>query len=346
MTSLSVVVPFLNPGQPFRECLEGLLNQNYEHSEFILVDNGSTDGSAEAASQFATSHSQVRWKLLHEGKPGASAARNAGAREASGDWLVFTDADCVPEADWLRDLVAAIGVSSDSIAALAGCIKPDFPINPVAKFLGVYTLPPNREERLYREFTLVRGGFPTANLAVRRDVFQRIEGFDESIPIYGEDHGLCAAIYESGYAIKTLTKALVRHHHRTNLGGLLRQSFGFGKSHALALRYFVPGACICRGPGFSRVNIRAGARLWIDFNQADKKMLAALLAGYSWWPLWLLPLAYFAYLCGSVFRKNAEADFQIQRIETPVLALLLLTKSASLTFGRLVGSIRYGVLCV
>jgi hypothetical protein len=216
----------------------------------------------------------------------------------------------------------------------------------VAKLLGFFTLPPNSEESIHCEFTLVKGGFPAANMAVQRTLYDHIGGFDNDIPYGGEDHDLCARIYKAGYCIKTLTNAVVLHNHRTGLRGLIKQSYAYGKSHALSLRSSVPGAFICQAPMMDIQRIQPGSRVWIDVNQADKKMLVALLAGGLWTPLWVLPLAYFLYLCASIFRRSKQAGSPIRIHESPLCASLLLLKSASMTTGRLFGSLHHGVLCI
>ena len=106
MTSLdfSVVVPVFNAAKYVERCVRALLAQTYaaDRFEILLVDNNSTDGSAEIVSAFR------RVKLLREFEQGSYAARNAGSREAHGEVLVFTDPDCEPRADWLEQIGSAM----------------------------------------------------------------------------------------------------------------------------------------------------------------------------------------------------------------------------------------------
>ena len=104
MIRISVVVPFHNSERYLAKCIEDLLSQQYpvEHYEVVMIDNNSADGSAEIVKRYP------RVKLIAESKQGAYAARNRGVREARGGIIAFTDADCVPAADWLKEIDSAM----------------------------------------------------------------------------------------------------------------------------------------------------------------------------------------------------------------------------------------------
>ena len=98
---ISVIVPVYNSEVWLEGCIQALLKQTYSEGrcEYILVDNGSTDGSAAIMRHYPA----VR--LLSETKRGAYAARNRGLQEARGEIIAFTDSDCVPRSDWLEQIV-------------------------------------------------------------------------------------------------------------------------------------------------------------------------------------------------------------------------------------------------
>ena len=118
---LSVVIPVLNAASTLPKCLDSLAAQDFLDAEFVLVDNGSSDGSIELIRQFMKQRPKLNLRLIEEVHPGASAARNRGASQTVGDWLVFTDSDCVADSDWLADLADAIRAYSD-VAAFAGTV--------------------------------------------------------------------------------------------------------------------------------------------------------------------------------------------------------------------------------
>jgi glycosyltransferase involved in cell wall biosynthesis len=87
---LSVVIPVYNRAALVHRSLESCLRQDYDRFEVVVVDDGSTDGSADAVRQ----HADPRIRLFSQAKnQGQCPARNLGAREARGDWLVFLDSD-------------------------------------------------------------------------------------------------------------------------------------------------------------------------------------------------------------------------------------------------------------
>lgn len=111
---LSVVVPVYNVERYLDECMESLLAQTYSPIEFILVNDGSTDGSAVICDRYAALDERVR--VFHKSNSGVSAARNLGIREARGEYVTFIDSDdslCSSEAyaDCMRIFDLEPGVS-------------------------------------------------------------------------------------------------------------------------------------------------------------------------------------------------------------------------------------------
>lgn len=88
---ISVIVPVYNVEAYLPECMESILNQDYDHLEIILIDDGSTDGSGGICDSYAEKDNRV--KVIHQKNAGAAAAKNAGLRVASGEYLAFADSD-------------------------------------------------------------------------------------------------------------------------------------------------------------------------------------------------------------------------------------------------------------
>ena len=97
---ISVIVPFHNVERYIKVCVDGLRAQSYPRDRFeiILVDNNSTDRSAEIAAQYCDV------TLLRQSEPGSYAARNMGIRAAHGEIIVTIDPDCRPDEDWLEQV--------------------------------------------------------------------------------------------------------------------------------------------------------------------------------------------------------------------------------------------------
>lgn len=86
----AVIIPAFNASATLRQAVDSVLAQTYAPHEIIVIDDGSTDATAQVARSYGT-----RVTLISQGNSGVSAARNAGARAANAEWLCFLDAD-----DW------------------------------------------------------------------------------------------------------------------------------------------------------------------------------------------------------------------------------------------------------
>ncbi len=343
MLSVSVVIPVRNAACTLPACLAALERLDPAPLEILLVDNGSTDGSLPLVQAFAWKHLSTKTQILEVPRRGAAAARNAGIQIAKGDLIAFMDSDCAPDPHWLRHLTDPF--SDPTVGAVAGRVVGAIQASTVELFSALYTLQsPNRPSR-WKQWTPWGGGYHTANLAVRRAMLQEVGGFDESM-MTGEDHDLCARLYERGAEIAFVSAARVAHYHRTTLAGMLRQAFGFGQGHAdLLRRHTARGLWVDlpRHPVFwSRCPIRA----WVNLASADKKVLAILALGALYGPLFFLLPIYGVWLAGSSRRRAREMVGSVSLSATLKLAGFLVLKSSAMTLGRWWGSVKYRVICL
>lgn len=207
-----------------------MLNQTIAPNvvEYLLVDNNSQDDTAsELRSLSARAASQgINIILLSETDIQSSyAARNRGIISAKGDILVFTDADCRPEPEWLAAIVAPfqtpeIGLVVGEIQALPG-----------DSLLERYA---DRKEILSQKFTIAHSFYPygqTANLAVRRIALDK-SGLFRPYLTTGGDADLCWRIQMSGqWQLHFAAEAVVKHRHRSTLKALKSQWQRYGRSN-------------------------------------------------------------------------------------------------------------------
>lgn len=344
MLSVSVVVPIRNAARTLPFCLAALERLVPQPLEVLLVDNGSTDGSPALLRTFACKHASRGVRIVEEPRPGISAARNAGIRAARGEVLAWTDSDCAPHPSWLRHLIAPF--ADPTVGGVAGRVLPAPAGSTVELFCGLYTFQTPDQPARHRRWTPWGGGYAGANFAVRRAVVQELGGYDEDIIYGGDDYDLCARLYSRGYAITYTPEAQVCHYHRATLRGMLRQAFGFGRSHPYLIRRHAPPGLWLELPRRSFCWSAFPARAWVDLASADKKVLAILLLGALYGPALLVLPLYAGWLAMAAARRARGIGTPVSPRGALSLAGLLVLKSAAMTGGRWWGSLKYGALCV
>lgn len=119
---VSVIVPVYNGASNLRSTVASVLAQRYCSFELILVDDGSTDSSGALIDDLAEADARIR--ALHQPNQGVSAARNRGIEEATGDWVVFLDADDQLVDPLLFDAVVRAGADDADIVCFASSDDP------------------------------------------------------------------------------------------------------------------------------------------------------------------------------------------------------------------------------
>ena len=211
---VSVVIPAHNAAGTLPKCVKACLNQTYTQVEVIVVDDGSEDDTPQAAQSFPI-------RYIRQDQAGPAAARNRGAREARGDLVAFTDADCIPEPDWVERLVE--GFTRDGIVGVGGTYGIANPDNLLARIVHEEIMA--RHARFGDEVDFL-GSF---NVAYRRSAFEAVGGFDEAFSApSAEDNDLAYRLADAGGAFRFMRAARVAHHHPTRLGSYLRTQMSHG----------------------------------------------------------------------------------------------------------------------
>ena len=113
---VSVIVPVYNVESFLRECLESIEGQSFLNYEVLIINDGSTDGSAKIAQEFVDKYDN--WHLIHKENGGLSSARNAGIARAKGEYICFVDSDDYIEKDYVQKLYdAACEYDADMVIA-------------------------------------------------------------------------------------------------------------------------------------------------------------------------------------------------------------------------------------
>lgn len=103
MYKVSVIIPIYNKEKSIKRCLDCLKSQSYNNLEFILVNDGSTDGSFKICNSLI--HQDNRFKIINQNNQGIGSARNTGMQAATGEFISFVDADDFIYPDYIKGLV-------------------------------------------------------------------------------------------------------------------------------------------------------------------------------------------------------------------------------------------------
>jgi GT2 family glycosyltransferase len=214
-TDISVIVPAFNAAEVLGSCLEALARQTLPRTayEIIVVDDGSTDRTAEVARAQAD-----RVLTVPNGGPGL--ARNAGARVARGGILVFTDADCRPEPDFLEKLTAPWR-ENPAIVGGKGVYRSE------QRALTARFVQAEYEDRYRRmaEFECI-DFVDTYAAAFRRETFLAYGGYSPLFPLASvEDQEFSFRLAEAGEKIVYCPEARTLHRHAATPGQYLRKKW-------------------------------------------------------------------------------------------------------------------------
>jgi len=209
---LSVIVPVHNGGEDLQRCLQGLAVSTRPPDEIIVVDDGSTDDSAAHAAALA-----ARVVATPAGPRGPAYARNRGAEAATGDVLVFVDADVVVHADTLARIEAVL-LGEPEVAALFGSYDDDPPARSAASLYKNLL-----HHHVHQHGEREAGTFWAGCGAVRRAVFLAAGGFDESYSRPSiEDIELGVRLRQAGHRIRLCPEVQATHLKRWTLASLWR----------------------------------------------------------------------------------------------------------------------------
>jgi GT2 family glycosyltransferase len=220
---IAVVVPTHNRATLLPRLVAALEAQRgVSHFEVIMVDDSSTDGTWEALTNLtASAKVTIRCERLAR-NAGPATARNVGWRASTATVVAFTDDDCVPQPGWLAALLAA----TDTADVVQGRTIPDPTqldrLGPFSRTLDVAS-----EDGYYQ----------TCNIAYRRDLLERLDGFHEQFRFpAGEDTDLAWRAKEAGATTTFAREAVVHHDVRpSSFSVAVRDSWRW-QSVALAVR--------------------------------------------------------------------------------------------------------------
>jgi len=213
----SVIVPAFNAEITLRDCLKALNDQTALKADYevIVVDDGSSDDTSKIAKQYNV-------KCVYQTNLGPAAARNRGASGAKGKIILFTDADCIPDRNWIYEM--ALPFEDSKVMGVKGAYKTR-QTQLAARFAQAEF--EDRYDLLQQHASIDM--IDTYSAAFRKDIFEQMGGFDERFTsANNEDTDFSYRLAAAGYKMVFNARAFVYHTHPDTLAKYLRVKFWRG----------------------------------------------------------------------------------------------------------------------
>jgi lipopolysaccharide/colanic/teichoic acid biosynthesis glycosyltransferase/glycosyltransferase involved in cell wall biosynthesis len=314
---ISIIIPAKNAARNLKACLHALIHQDglrfVEDYEVILVNDGSSDETASIGAEMGI-------KVISQMNAGPAAARNAGAKSASGEILLFTDSDCVPQLDWCLQMLKPF--ADPDVVGVKGaylCLEQ----NPVARFVQQ-----EFEHKYTRMAKQPKIDFiDTYSAAYRKSIFLENGGFEERFPVPSvEDQEFSFRLARKGYHLFFQPSARVYHTHDLNLRQYALRKWGIGYWKAYMLRWLPEKT-------FSDTYTPASQRLQILLLAG---LLLSLFVGIFWHWAWMFS----GFLLFLFYFSASNLLLQIKKNDSKILGislLLIMIRALTLGFGLLSG---------
>lgn len=217
---VSVIIPLYRDWYRLALCIKALSEQDYNRFEVIIINNCVEDGIPEGF------YIPENFRIITESKPGSYAARNAGLKKASGSLIAFTDSDCIPHPSWISNAVKTFEKDT-TCSRIAGKIE------------LFYSSPKPNNAELYEKvyafnqdlYVHLDGTGVTANLFVKRNVFDTVGFFDEDL-LSGGDYEWSVRARDAGYKIRYDENVRISHPARSRLIQLVTKAKRVGGGQA------------------------------------------------------------------------------------------------------------------
>ncbi len=218
---VSVVICAYNAERTMRACMESLVALDYPNYEVIVVDDGSRDRTAEIAKDFPG----VR--LIRQPNKGLSVARNVGMYAARGEFVAYTDSDCVVDPHWLTLMIGAMIENQ-----FDACGGPNYAPHEEGRLEACVAASPGAPSHVLTAADRAEH-LAGCNMVFRKSLLIKLGGFDPQFTAAGDDVDICWRTLDAGVALGFCPSAFVWHFRRNTLKAYYGQQRGYGKAEAL-----------------------------------------------------------------------------------------------------------------
>lgn len=215
---VSVIIPVRNEARKIGRCLEAVLAQSVKPHEVIVVDGHSTDNTVENAAKFPV-------KVLYEDYHNRAGGCQVGIDNAEGEYIAFTDADCIPDREWLESLLKEIDEGVVGVGGRVQDIGEGLWVRSVNLTLRTFLSGAKSRWGDYRG-AVKNLGVGGANGLCLKEALQGVGGFNVTLS-GAEDLDIGKKLERAGKLVYT-PDALVLHNHERGLWGFARQAYHYG----------------------------------------------------------------------------------------------------------------------
>jgi len=227
--NLSVILPAHNEESVIEETINSILSANYpRNKEIIVVNDGSTDRTADIVKKISEEKKQV--KLLNVKHGGKSKALNLGAKHAKYDTLVFLDADSSVDENSLKELIKPL--SNEKVVAVSGIVRAKLTKNPLTWFQDFEYIMSSGWRYICNKInsTSVVPGF----VLIKKQEFQKIGGFSNDT--LTEDFDIVLDLRKSGYKTVMNSSAIIYTNVPNTIKGLFSQRIRWGRGNLQVIK--------------------------------------------------------------------------------------------------------------
>jgi GT2 family glycosyltransferase len=270
---LSVIISAHNEAHLIGQQLEALSAQKWsEPWELIVVNNRSTDATVKVAETFRDRIPNLRVIDAND-RQGKAHAINVAARVARGESLAFCDADDVVGEGWIE----AMGTSLAAHEFVSGPLETERLNGGRLQMHRLNPQPTGLQEYVYPPYLPHAAG---SNIGIRRDVFERVGGFDESMYKL-QDTDFCWRVQLAGIKLVAVSGVVVHYRFRGGASSLIKQAFTNGIYNVFIYKKY-------RAHGMPKLAIKHGIASWIGLATSIGRLTKPEMRAYWLWDLgWL-----------------------------------------------------------
>lgn len=229
---ISIIIPAKNAEATIKKCLDSILNLNYQHHEVFIINDGSSDKTGE----ILMSYKGI--KIINTEGIGPSKARNIAVGQAEGEYVAFTDADCVVGKEWLNELLK--GFAGKNMVSVGGSQKIPADESAFGRIVSEFM----RKAGFITDYMRVDkkrinsvNHNASCNVMYKKDIFLQEGGFKDGLwP--GEDVELDYRLEKKGYTLMFNPQAVVYHYRQDSFRNFIKMMFRYGWAQGVLVRQY------------------------------------------------------------------------------------------------------------